>query len=162
MKPEDRQALLVFQQKVANLFRAVNGANRTADDLKTRMKQIKRSLNEVPWADRGLTQQADKIDSQLDLILRRLRGDRALQARNENVPTAILERVSGIMGDTRMSIQRPTGTHMESYRIAGEEFAEVLNQLRALYTQDITKLENEMESAGAPWTPGRIPTWQEQ
>jgi hypothetical protein len=162
MKLEDRQALLTFQQKVTNLFRAVNGANRTADDLKARMTQIKRSLNEVPWADRGLTQRADRIDAQLDVILRKLRGDRALQARNENVPTSILDRVSGIMGDTRMSIQKPTGTHMDSYKVAGEEFAQVLNELRTLFSQDITKLENDMESAGAPWTPGRIPTWQEE
>lgn len=162
MKAEDRQALLAFQQKVANLFRAVNGANRTAEDLKNRMKQIKRSLNEVPWADRGLTERADKIDAQLDAILIKLRGDNALRARNENVPTSILERVSSIMGDTRMSIQRPTGTHMDSYMVAGEEFAEVLTQLRTLFNQDITKLDNDMEAAGAPWTPGRIPTWQEQ
>ena len=162
MKPEDRQALLVFQQKVSNLYRAVNGANRTADDLKGRMKQIKRSLNEVPWADHGLSDRADKIDAQLDAILRQLRGDRALQARNENVPTSIMDRVGNIMGESRMSIQPPTGTNMDSYKVAGEQFAIVLKQLQELYTNEVTPLEKEMEAAGAPWTPGRIPTWQEQ
>ncbi len=162
MKPEDRQALVNFQQKVANLYRAVSGANRTADELKARMKQIKRSLNEVPWADRGLTERADKIDAQLDQILIQLRGDRALQARNENVPTSIMARVNGIMDDSRMAIQKPTGTNMNSYKVAGEEFSAVLTQLRNLYTNEVTKLEADMETVGAPWTPGRIPTWQEQ
>jgi hypothetical protein len=27
---------------------------------------------------------------------------------------------------------------------------------------DLTKLEKDMESAGAPWTPGRVPEWREK
>jgi hypothetical protein len=27
---------------------------------------------------------------------------------------------------------------------------------------DLAKLEKEMEAAGAPWTPGRLPEWQDQ
>jgi len=26
----------------------------------------------------------------------------------------------------------------------------------------LAKLEKDMEAAGAPWTPGRVPEWQEQ
>ena len=162
MKAEDHQALLDFQQKVARLYRAASGANKSADDLRAHLKQIKLALNEVPWADRGLTNRADNIEKQLNAIQRELRGDTALQARNENVPTAILGRIQGIMGDTRMTIQRPMQLHMDSYKVAAQEFTGVLDRLRNLIENDMTSLEKDMESAGAPWTPGRIPTWQEQ
>jgi len=33
--------------------------------------------------------------------------------------------------------------------------------LRALITVDLVSLENAAEAAGAPWTPGRVPTWKE-
>jgi len=35
-----------------------------------------------------------------------------------------------------------------------------LEKLRTLAEQDIIQLENELEEAGAPWTPGRVPTWK--
>jgi hypothetical protein len=34
--------------------------------------------------------------------------------------------------------------------------------LHTLVEVDLTKLEKDMEAAGAPWTPGRVPEWQEQ
>ena len=39
-------------------------------------------------------------------------------------------------------------------------FAPVLAGLRDLVEQTLEPLEAEMEAAGAPWTPGRMPTWQ--
>jgi hypothetical protein len=27
---------------------------------------------------------------------------------------------------------------------------------------DLARLEKQMETAGAPWTPGRIPEWKDQ
>lgn len=162
MKPDDRQALLQFQQRVSRLYRAVNGAVRTSDETRARLKQVKRALNETPGADRGLTNRADDLEAKLNAIQIKLRGDNALRARNENVPVSIFERVQGIIVDTRSTIQRPTTTHQQSYAVAAEEFKSVLDQLRNLVSADLNKLEADMELAGAPWTPGRLPVWQDQ
>jgi len=32
--------------------------------------------------------------------------------------------------------------------------------LKKLIEADLKKLEEEMEKAGTPWTPGRIPIWK--
>jgi len=53
----------------------------------------------------------------------------------------------------------PTATHQRGYEIAAGGFAPVLAGLRDLDAQ-LSALETEMEEAGAPWTPGRLPTWQ--
>ncbi len=160
MTPSDGAALTQFQRKVSRLQGAVIGALRTAEEVKTRLGLIQKALLETPAADARLRQEALALEKQLNDILRNLRGDTALQARNENVPVSISERVSQIVGDQRMSTSRPTRTHQEQYQIAADDFAAELRKLRTLVQVDLAKLEKAMEAAGAPWTPGRIPEWR--
>jgi hypothetical protein len=148
-----------FQQKSARLYRAVSGSIRTADELKTRVRAIRRALAETPADTRQLVGAADQLDARLNQILRTLRGDNVMAARNENVPPSIEDRVQSIMGGTRWSITAPTATHKQAYEIASEEFSQELAKLRALVEVDLAKLEKSMEAAGAPWTPGRLPEW---
>jgi photosystem II stability/assembly factor-like uncharacterized protein len=161
MSPEDRTALVEFQQKVARLQRAVTGAAETASQLKTRLGLIKRALNETPAAEARLIDDAAAIDKKTNDILRALRGDQALRARQENLPASITERVGTIVSDQRLSTQRPTQTQMDHYAAAAAEFEQVLARLRALIEGDLARLEKAMEAAGAPWTPGRIPEWKD-
>jgi photosystem II stability/assembly factor-like uncharacterized protein len=160
MTSPDRAALVQFQQKVSRLQGAVTGALQASNEIKTRLGLIKKALLETPAADARLRQEAVALETQLNDILRNLRGDTALQARNENVPIPISERVSQIVGDQRMSTSQPTRTHQEQYQIAADDFAVELKRLRNLVQVDLAKLEKAMEAAGAPWTPGRIPEWK--
>jgi hypothetical protein len=66
------------------------------------------------------------------------------------------------MDGERFSLAKPTQSHMNSYNIAASEFGEQLSKLRALVEVDLAKLEKELEAAGAPWTPGRVPEWSEK
>jgi hypothetical protein len=61
-----------------------------------------------------------------------------------------------------MSIARPTQTQIDQYAAAAQEFETALGQLRQLIESDLARLEKQMEAAGAPWTPGRIPEWKDQ
>ena len=162
MSPADRTALVQFQQKVSRLQGAVMGALQAANEVKTRLGLIKKALLETPAAENRLGQEAAALEKQLNDILRNLRGDEVLQARNENTPTSISERVSQIVGDQRMSTARPTRTHLEQYQIAADDFAVGLKKLRNLVQVELAKLEKAMEAAGAPWTPGRIPEWSQK
>jgi hypothetical protein len=103
---------------------------------------------------------ADAIDRQTLEILRALRGDVALARRDENVPPSIADRASGILEGERFALTKPTETHRRDYTIASEELTEQLAKLRKLIQVDLAGLERDMEAAGAPWTPGRLPEWQ--
>ncbi|HVS20639.1 MAG TPA: hypothetical protein VHD88_02260 [Pyrinomonadaceae bacterium] len=59
-----------------------------------------------------------------------------------------------------MSTARPTQTQMNQYAAAAQDFETTLTQLRQLIEGDLMRLEKQMEAAGAPWTPGRIPEWK--
>jgi photosystem II stability/assembly factor-like uncharacterized protein len=161
MTPADRAALVEFQQKVARLQRAVTGSLETTNELKTRLGLIKRALNETPGADPKLSDDALSIEKKTNEILKALRGDNALRARQENLPPSISERVNTIVSEQRMSTQAPTRTQMDHYASASQDFQQVLEQLRSLVSNDLARLEKAMEAAGAPWTPGRIPEWKD-
>jgi len=160
MSASDRAALVEFQQKVARLQRAVSGALDAANALKPRLALIRRALLETPAAGEALMTEATSLDKRTNEVLRSLRGDSALRARNMNLPPSINERVGDIVGSQRMSTSRPTQTQINQYAAAAQDFERALAQLRQLIEGDLLKLEKQMEAAGAPWTPGRIPEWK--
>ena len=162
MPGADRVVLVEFQQKVARLQRAVQGALEASNALKPRLALIRRALLDTPSVGDRLLDDAAALDKRTNDILRALRGDSALRARNINLPQSISERVGNIVGSQRLSTARPTQTQINQYNAAAQEFEQTLAQLRQLIEGDLARLEKQMEAAGAPWTPGRIPEWKDQ
>lgn len=112
--------------------------------------------------ERQLGTVTDSIEERNREILRALRGDKELQKRNEPILSSINDRVTNIMEGERFALAKPTQSHVDNYTIAASEFADHLVKLRALVEVDLVKLEKDMEAAGAPWTPGRVPEWNEK
>jgi hypothetical protein len=162
MNATDLAAREEFHRKVARLYRAVSGATHTAHDVEGRLKSIRQALHETPAAEKQLDAEADAIEQSNRLILRVLSGDKEMQKRNEPVASSINDRIEAIMEGERFSLARPTQSHVEDYNIAAAEFGEQLGKLRTLVEVDLAKLEKDMEAAGAPWTPGRVPEWSEK
>jgi chromosome segregation ATPase len=162
MNEQDRAALEQFQQKVAHLDRALTGAIHLGNDLNQRMGQIRQSLRDTPGDVSGLVTRTDDIENRLREIMRALRGDEVLRHRQENTPAAINDRINQIEDEERFSTVRPTQTHVDTYNVAAQQFGEQLSKLRQLVDVDMKKLEDDMEKAGAPWTPGHVPEWNPQ
>ncbi len=158
----DRAAHVEFQKKAANLQKAVNGALENANELKSRLASIKQAIKDSYAPDSKLMDDTLAIEKKLNEILRHLRGDVSIRARNENTPISIAERASSIIDDQYLSTAPPTQTHLDSYKIASEEFTEELNKLRTLLEVDVKNLEKALDEAGAPWTPGRFPNWKDK
>jgi Arc/MetJ family transcription regulator len=162
MTPADRAAQEEFLRKTSRLYRVVSGALHTAQDVQTRLKAIRAALRETPAAEKQLGAVADGIEQRNREILRALRGDVEIARRQEPVASSIQERVDSVLEGERFSLAKPTQSHIDSYNIAASEFGEQLAKLHALVDVDLNKLEKDMEAAGAPWTPGRVPEWSEK
>jgi len=162
MSAEDRAAQEEFLRKVTRLYRAVSGALHTAEDVESRLKAIREALREAPAVEKQLGGVADSVEARDREILRALRGDVEMAKRQEPIASSIHDRVNSVMEGERFSLAKPTQSHVDSYNIAAGEFAEQLGRLRALVEVDLSKLEKDMEAAGAPWTPGRVPEWSEK
>jgi hypothetical protein len=158
----ERKELFEFQQKASRLQRAVSGATATANETRAKLATAKRALQETPAASEKLMDDVTALDKRLGEILKALSGDRSLAARQENQSPTINARVGTVAAATRMANAKPTQTQIGEYAIASQEFEVELKRLRALIEVDLPKLEKAMESVGAPWTPGRIPVWQDK
>ena len=75
------------------------------------------------------------------------------------MPPSISDRVNGIVESQWLSTSAPTTTNREQYAVAAAAFQPLVEQLRQLSETDLRGLEERLEGAGAPWTPGRVPRW---
>jgi len=74
------------------------------------------------------------------------------------VPPSVQARLQRVIGGTWNNTSAPTATARRGYDIASQALAAFLPKLR-LAMDDLKKLEDDAEAAGAPWTPGRLPVW---
>lgn len=158
----DRGALLKFQQKTARLQRAVLGSVRALDDATQQLSQLKQAIVDTPAANQDLYLEARDLENEIKDLKVKLSGDPVRRSHNAPVPASISGRVRGIVSGHWSSTSAPTQTQLEAYEIAAEEFTPVLEQIQQLLTKDLKNLEDKLESAGGPWTPGRIPRWEKE
>ncbi|MBD1208346.1 MAG: glycosyl hydrolase [Ignavibacteria bacterium] len=158
----DLAALTAFQRKIDKMQRSVFGAVEAANSIKTRLQYIKKALLDAEKPDANLLQTVSVLDKQMNKLLIALRGDVVIAKHNEPVPLSISDRVAQIVGDQIASTSAPTKTHEATYTIAANEFAPVLAELKKVIETDLVSLEKALDIAGAPWTPGRIPTWTKE
>jgi hypothetical protein len=162
MSSADRSALVEFQQKAVRLQRAASGATQAANALRPRLTAIKRAIVETPSLPQRLQDEAAALEKRNNEILRALSGDTAARQRNMNTAPSINDRIGYVVNAQRMSTARPTQTQQHQYSAAAQDFESVLTQLRQLIEVDLSRLEKQLEAAGAPWTPGRIPEWRDR
>jgi photosystem II stability/assembly factor-like uncharacterized protein len=158
--PSDLQVLREFQMKVQRLRRAVSGTLEAANSLSDRLEKIKKALDQTPGIDPKWKTAARELEKRNRDILRSLRGDVVLRARNENTPISVVEHVETIAEEQLLALARPTTTQQDAYQIAAGEFSTELGKLRRLIEADLHDLEKALDAAGAPWTPGRLPDWK--
>ncbi len=154
----DREAQAAFQAKTARLQRAVLGAASVVEETASRLSLAKKAVDDTAGADPELGTRVRELESRLHEIRDRLMGDRVRRRHQEPTRPSILRRVGGILAGWNV-LAGATGTQQDAYEIAADAFEGVLGDLRRLVEDDLARLEGDLESAGAPWTPGRLPQW---
>lgn len=160
MSPQDRAALVAFQDKAARLLGAVSGAIEVATSTETRLGLIERGVDQTPSANQKLRDSARDLHKKVKDLLTALRGDEVAREYQENTPPSIQERVGRVVGSGRSSSAKPSEIQLSDYKFASEQFADVLSQLRTVVDVDLANLEKALDAAGVPHTPGRIPAWK--
>jgi hypothetical protein len=155
---KDRGELLAFQRKTARLQRAVLGTLKAVEEATVRIDHLKKALDDTPGSNGDLPGELRAIEARLRDVEEDLSGDPVRSARNEPRPPAILDRVGSVIAGHWLTTSDPTATHRRAYEIAAEEFAVTLAEFTAVH-RDLEALEQRADVAGAPWTPGRVPTW---
>ncbi|MEM8960231.1 MAG: hypothetical protein AAGD38_02020, partial [Acidobacteriota bacterium] len=144
-----------FQQDVTALLRAVLASEQVLNDGAARLDAMKAALDATPGPHRAaLDQDLRDLEYQLSELRRKLAGDSTIRSRNEPVPPAILQRAqragNGVWGSTAS----PTATHQRQLEIARDDFQSLRGEIKT-WLDALEQAGEELEAAGAPWTPGR-------
>jgi photosystem II stability/assembly factor-like uncharacterized protein len=156
--PDDPAEVLDFRRRVTELRRAVLASVKAAEEAEDRLDHVEASVLAATDADPSMLSRTHALQADLDEILLRLRRDPLRAERNIPGPPTVLQRVERIVWGQTSSTTAPTQTQRDAYGWASAEFSEQLGRLEQLF-DNLEALESELEDAGGPWTPGRLPVW---
>jgi hypothetical protein len=155
----DRAAADAFHQQTARLQRAALGTYAAFGEAESRLGMLRRAIEATPGAPAAVAERGRALAGRFRDLRTELSGDDVIGNAQEPVPPTLLNRVQRVVGGTWSNTQAPTATHHRNYDIASQQLGELLPRLKGVM-DDLRKLEDDAEAAGAPWTPGRLPVWK--
>jgi photosystem II stability/assembly factor-like uncharacterized protein len=157
---EDKLALDQFNKKVAELTRAVTGADSYRKELVDKLSYFKKATIETANVPEDTYKNILTAELNLKELNRQLNGD-GLRRRYEGAsPSSIKDRIDLITYALWSTTAAPTTTFTKSYDDAANKFDEVLVFLKSI-DDEIKQIELILEEHGAPYTPGRFPEWKQ-
>jgi hypothetical protein len=135
----------------------VRGARGLADATAERIAQMQRAVRQTPAADPALLGRLDALARRVADVLVEIRGDASRERRSIPTPLSLEARVDLIADALPYTTAPPTATQRDSQAVAEAAADRVLAELRALSEDELPAIDAELERAGAPWTPGRVP-----
>ncbi len=151
----DQAAKTKFQKDLAELSRKMQGAGHMLRELDNRMKHIKVAIERVDQPSESLLENYYALSKEVKDFKRSFYGDNIKTKLDIDQPPTPNGRIGWINYEQAHSTADPTETHKMSYEIAKEEFEPMLSALKKLVKEDLAALENKLEEADAPYTPGR-------
>lgn len=155
LQPQDREAVLAFQQRVGEMQRAITGTLGSIDEA---LDQV-RAARDVLLVDRkspnALLDQARAVEIALLDAREALIGDATTSERRGPTRPSVRGRLQSVLYGTLGQTYGPTGTHRKQASIAEAEYGNALADVRQSVEQDLPALLDAMDTVGAPWSPGR-------
>ncbi len=158
---QNREEMVSFQNDVSRLSKAMVGAMRLTNDLKSELVSIKQTALTLPLSHEELLPLIVGIENELNDIDLIFNGYPA-KASSEELPPAAMplsDRLSSIVYAQINSTSNITSTSREQFEILKREFPPVLERLKSIAQVKIEKIRKLMDEKDAPYTQGRIPIW---
>jgi len=159
LSAQDLGALDEFNKKVAALSRAISAANAHHGRLDGNLPYLEQAILSVPVIEEAWLSEVSAITKQLRDVDEQLNGDHLLVMDEGQSRMSLKGKIDLIVSSLWVTTSGSTGTFERAYQEAYEGFGEVLAALGQVDAR-IHSLEDELEKAGAPYTPGRLPIWE--
>ncbi len=159
MPATDKNAVLAFDKKVAELKRAFDGAANYMGEMNNRVSKINKAILNSINTKLEVSADVTKIDAQLKILAIKAEGDKSLAKREFPTVPSLDTRIETIVYSTWNMSCEPTGICKNSYESAKTDFSVFLSDLKTLNGQ-LEKIEAQLELNKAPYTPGRFPEWK--
>lgn len=148
-----------FRLSTASLQRAVLGASQLLSDAATRVRALQNALTMSTQPTEELQRSARMLAQQLDSVRTVMQGDNLPSRLQQPTSPGLVARLNEVVNGHWGTQNAPTQTQRRQYEIVARDFPPLLARLTVLVNTDLRTLEERAERAGAPWTPGRIPSW---
>lgn len=156
----DRPAMVQWQREADELKRAVQGAAQVLSDAANRVKFMREAIFSVNQPQADFVGDLKALEAKLKMVNVALYGDQIAGRLDIDTPPSLYTRLMGALYDGYGSTGDPTTTMKQQLAIAAEEFGAVLASLKGIFQGEVKALEQKLEAAGAPYTPGRMPEWK--
>lgn len=127
---------------------------RSLDEAQSRLTLQRRAAEQWPAVPRSVLADLDQVRLELRSIERELSGDRS-RSPHEEAPESIASRVNSVVFGHWRTTSNPTDTQRRALEVAREGMRPLVERLRSLIDNDMSRLDAALDAAGAPWTPGR-------
>ena len=149
--PAERTA---FVERLGEALRVANGVDAKMDELQNRIGSIERALMHSTVSGPELDQRVREMGDRLADHRKTLQGHPVKQQIGEPTKPGVMNRLQVAVIGNRFSLYGPTPSHLRSVEIAEGQLEELGTGLESL-EGDLAALEEELEEAEVPWTPGR-------
>jgi len=150
--PEDTAA---FWQQIANLQRATTAASSALNSALKKVDNLQTALSRTPAVPGNLDRELHQLKQGLLELDEQLNGNRSKKQVGEKNNPTINYRLSVARRGTMSSTYGPTPTHKRSLEIADIQFREFRTTLEKILNEQLPKLEEALQDAGAPWVKGQ-------
>ena len=154
----DQKAKLSWLKEASEFSRTIYGTMSYTGELIKKVNSIMQVLQATPGVSADLMKEAERINKELDNILFIFNGQPA-KASAEEIPPAevpLSDRMNEMASGSYGTSGDITTTAKEQMGILKAEFPPVLERVRKA-GQDLLLLDKQLDTAKAPWTPGRVP-----
>ena len=156
----NRPALVEWQRKAAELQRSIQGASRMLSEANNRVKYMKEAVFSVARPNQDFINDVRDLEAKLKTLSDKMNGDAVANRLDIDKLPSVSSRLFSAVYDGYSTTSDPTTTMKEQLQLAGEDFESVLSDLKSIINTDMKALEQKLEAAGAPYTPGRLPEWR--
>lgn len=145
---------IAYSMQVDDLQRAVDGTINSIDEINGQLGAIKDVLKNSR-ASLLLYEQAHTLQTRIIQQRNRLEKNQTLSAFGVNGTMAVSDRLWHARFNPSTSAYGPTETQRQSFNIARDTYVDIATQLTELVDGEYAALQDALDSADVPWTPGR-------
>ncbi len=159
----NRAEMVAFQLEVSQISKSMVGAMQLTSDLLNEVTAMRQTALSLPLSHERLLPFLAEINLELENIQFIFNGYTPRASREELPPSTVPlnNRLRDVINTQINSTSEITGTSRMQVEILKEEFPPVLERISNIARNKIVEARKLMDEAKAPYTPGRIPVWND-
>jgi photosystem II stability/assembly factor-like uncharacterized protein len=157
----DKAALNAFYIKLADFRKIVLGTESYKSEMRNRIKYIKTGLQQSQGNNLSLLADVKQIEKKLDEVDLEMDGDASLAKREFETLPGLVGQIENIVSNLYGTTAMHSKTYEESFDRVKKKFVVVYKQVKEI-DDALRAVEKKSDSTGLPYTPGRLPVFNQQ